>query len=139
MTRSRPAVTCDTSVLIPALVDWHPRHADVRRVVARDVTALPAHVLLEAYSVLTRLPAPHRLRRAAAAEALAGISLPLISVAPEDVTALVAGLAQRDVSGGATYDALVGATALAHGAELLTCDRRARATYDGLGVRYRLV
>lgn len=139
MTRPQLAVTCDTSVLIPALIGWHSRHGDARQHLTEDVTAMPAHVLLEAYSVLTRLPAPHRLRPTAAAEVLAGITLPVIGLPPEDVPSLVAGLAQHGVSGGAAYDALVGATALAHDAELLTSDRRARTTYDGLGVRYRVV
>ena len=139
MTRLRAAVTCDTSVLIPALIGWHPRHDDARQHVTTDVTTLPAHVLLEAYSVLTRLPAPHRLRPIAAAEALALITLPVIGLPPQDVSSLVASLAQHGVSGGATYDALVGASALAHDAELLTSDRRARTTYDELGVRYRVV
>lgn len=103
------------------------------------MTTLPAHVLLEAYSVLTRLPAPHRLRPGAAADAVSGIDIPVIGLASQDVPALVADLAHHRVLGGAVYDALVGATAVAHDAELLTSDRRARTTYDALGVRYRVV
>jgi predicted nucleic acid-binding protein len=42
--------------------------------------------------------------------------------------------ARRDIRGGAAYDALIGATARSAGAKLYTCDRRARATYELLGV-----
>jgi len=38
------------------------------------------------------------------------------------------------VAGGAVYDALVGATAAHHGYRLLSCDRRAEAIYERLGV-----
>ena len=37
------------------------------------------------------------------------------------------------------YDALIARTALTHGLRLLTRDRRARGTYDVLGVDYRIV
>ncbi|MEX0427861.1 PIN domain-containing protein [Nocardioides sp. DS6] len=43
------------------------------------------------------------------------------------------------VGGGATYDALIAATAQHHEHRLLTADRRARATYDALGVDYEVV
>jgi predicted nucleic acid-binding protein len=38
------------------------------------------------------------------------------------------------VTGGATYDALIASTAVAHGASLATCDRRAAAAYKALAV-----
>ena len=41
--------------MIAALAAWHEQHEMAARALA-DVTALPAHVALEAYSVLTRLP-----------------------------------------------------------------------------------
>ena len=43
------------------------------------------------------------------------------------------------IAGGAIYDALVGATARAHGLLLLSRDRRAKPTYDLLGVSVRLI
>jgi predicted nucleic acid-binding protein len=48
-------------------------------------------------------------------------------------------LAVHNVIGGATYDALVGSTARAAGATLLTRDRRALRTYELLQVEYELV
>ncbi len=49
---------------------------------------------------------------------------------------LLARLAGEGIRGGAVYDALIGATALHHGATLLTMDRRARTTYDVVGAAY---
>lgn len=48
-------------------------------------------------------------------------------------------LAPLGISGGATYDALVGEAARTAGHRLLTRDQRARRTYDLLGVDYELV
>jgi toxin FitB len=47
---------------------------------------------------------------------------------------LLEGLAGRGVSGGATYDALVAATARSVGLLLMTADQRAEETYRRLGV-----
>ncbi len=44
-------------------------------------------------------------------------------------------LADSQIIGGATYDALIGLTARESGAELLSCDRRAAVTYEALGVQ----
>ncbi|HEY7951998.1 MAG TPA: hypothetical protein VID70_03360 [Solirubrobacteraceae bacterium] len=43
-------------------------------------------------------------------------------------------LAGLSIAGGAVYDALVGVTAAHHGYRLLSCDRRAEAVYERLGV-----
>lgn len=50
----------DTSVCVPSLVGWHEHHEPCRLAAAGGL--VPGHVLLETYSVLTRLPAPHRLQ-----------------------------------------------------------------------------
>jgi predicted nucleic acid-binding protein len=47
----------------------------------------------------------------------------------------VLALPENEISGGAAYDALVAATAVRCGAELITCDRRAVAVYERYGVR----
>ena len=47
---------CDTSVLVPALVSWHEAHERARAAI-REVSCVPAQVLVECYSVLTRLGA----------------------------------------------------------------------------------
>lgn len=48
-------------------------------------------------------------------------------------------LAAHNVTGGATYDALVASTAKAAGATLLTRDRRVVRKYDLLQVEYELL
>lgn len=130
--------TCDTSVLVPALAAWHGDHGTARRALLR-VAALPAHVLIEAYSVFTRLPAPHRVDAADAASAIGALDLELLQLPGGEHRTLVRRLAEAGVSGGAVYDGLVAAAAAHHGLLLLTRDRRARATYDVVGARYALV
>lgn len=48
---------------------------------------------------------------------------------------LLPSLADSDILGGATYDALIGLTARESGTELLSCDRRAAVTYEAVGVQ----
>ena len=48
-------------------------------------------------------------------------------------------LSAAGIRGGATYDALIAATAAAEGATLVTCDRRALGTYERIGVDVELV
>lgn len=43
-------------------------------------------------------------------------------------------LAELSIAGGAAYDAIVALTAADHGLTLLSCDVKARTTYDRLGV-----
>lgn len=96
---------------------------------------------METYSVLTRLPPPHRVAPAAVHAYLTDIAsgdryLTLDGLAHRR---LINRLAERNVTGGATYDALVGLTAKAGGATLLTRDVRAARTYERLRVEYELV
>lgn len=130
-------LACDTSVLMPSLVAWHPDHTDSRRAM-RDVTVVPAHVLLETYSVLTRLPPRQRITPDDAAAAIAALGLEVVALSAAEHQQLVARLAAAGIGGGAVYDALVGATAREHGRTLVTRDVRARATYDAMGVRFRM-
>lgn len=130
-------LACDTSMLVPALVAWHPEHHATRSALG-ELDAIPAHVVLETFSVLTRLPTPHRFTAADAGALVGAIGLPIIGLPAGDHLDLVGELVLGGIHGGATYDALVAATARHHGAELITRDRRARHTYDTLGVRYRM-
>lgn len=129
----------DTSVVVAAFASWHESHALARRAVD-DEPALVAHCALETYSVLTRLPAPHRapaeLVVAFLAERFPGAPLTLPGAAQGKLPGRLAALG---VVGGASYDALVAATALHHEATLLTLDARALGTYERVGVRVRLL
>jgi predicted nucleic acid-binding protein len=131
--------TCDTSVLIPALLPWHEHHETARSALGSDLPALPAHVLIETYSVLTRLPAPHRLSATVVVEALTAISGRLLTLAPDRYLSTIKGLAAGGVKGGAVYDGIIAATALQHSRVLLTFDRRALKTYEIVGSDVRLL
>lgn len=128
----------DSSVLIPALAQWHPKHLQARAALA-DVNVVIAHVLVETFSVLTRLPAPHRVSPADAAAAVAGLPWKAIALEPEAHGRLVADAGRFGIAGGAVYDALIAATAKRHGVTVLTRDQRSRRTYERLGADYRLI
>jgi predicted nucleic acid-binding protein len=129
----------DTSVVIAAFSSWHEQHEQA--LAALDTSPeLPAHVALEAYSVLTRLPSPNRAKPADVRQFLAHeFQSPYLALSGAQVGELIAELEERAITGGATYDAVVGATARAFGATLFTCDRRAQRTYDRLGVALNFI
>jgi predicted nucleic acid-binding protein len=132
-------IAVDTSVVVAAFASWHEGHAIALAALARR-PRLPAHVALESFSVLTRLPPPHRARPAVVAEFLSatfhGAPLALPAKAHLD---LIATVTRAGLAGGAIYDAVVGATAKRAGATLLTRDRRAVSTYEALGVRHEMI
>ncbi|MER3411087.1 MAG: VapC toxin family PIN domain ribonuclease, partial [Thermoleophilia bacterium] len=51
--------TPDTSVVVAAFARWHEQH-EAARAAVREAEALVAPVAVESFSVLTRLPPPHR-------------------------------------------------------------------------------
>lgn len=132
-------IAVDTSVVVAALASWHEAHAVASRALKRR-PRIPAHVLIESYSVLTRLPPPHRMQPDLALELLRRRfrETPLTLSGKGHVPLLRLAVEER-VVGGAIYDALVGLTAKSAGATLLTRDRRALPTYDTVGARYELV
>jgi predicted nucleic acid-binding protein len=129
----------DTSVAIAALLADHESH-DVAEGVLGLTTTTIAPVVAETYSVLTRLPAPLRLDAAQAA-AIVNVRLrsPRVALDADDYASLLERFAAAGVSGGATYDGLIALTALEHGLELLSLDRRATRTYRALGVDFQLL
>lgn len=132
-------ITADTSLTVAAFASWHEAHTQAVRAL-RQVDALPSQVLVETYSVLTRLPPPHRSPSDVVASYLAErFSARPLTLPPSEVLALI-DLAQRqDIAGGAIYDAVVALSALRARATLLTSDRRAARTYDLVGARYDLI
>jgi predicted nucleic acid-binding protein len=96
---------------------------------------LAGHAWFETYSVLTRLP-PGARRSPAVVRALLDRNFPGAWFLDAPATVTLAGeLARLGIAGGAVYDALVGAAARHHGAQLLTRDARAMRTYAALGVQ----
>jgi predicted nucleic acid-binding protein len=123
----------DTSCLIAAVCGWHERHrvaaAEIERRLARgERLSVAAHALSEAYAVLTRLPAPHRLAPADAWELLQANftdGVLVVALSARQQVALLRRLAKAGVSGGHTYDAVIAVCAVQAGARaLLTFNAR---------------
>ncbi|MFN2569835.1 MAG: PIN domain-containing protein [Candidatus Dormibacteria bacterium] len=126
-------------MVIAAFATWHEhhQHADLA-IDAR--TRLVAHCALETYSVLTRLPPPHRSPQHLVRDFLAErFPDPYLVLDEAAHRALISRLPERGIVGGATYDALVGSTAVAAGATLVTLDGRAASTYRRCGVDIHLL
>ncbi|MEJ7731251.1 MAG: PIN domain-containing protein [Polyangiaceae bacterium] len=130
----------DTSVLVAAFASWHEQHQTASAALER-VDAVVAHALLETYSVLTRLPAPPRMLPAVVSKFLdltCGRHAAFALTATEQ-RKLVATCAARGLSGGAVYDAVIGATCVRAGLRLLTLDGRAQPTYAMVGAEHELL
>jgi predicted nucleic acid-binding protein len=133
-------IVIDTSVAIPVALPGHEHHAIARSSLPDGRTRLIAHVGIEAYSVLTRLPPPRRFDPVVALTYLRDeYEHPPAALQPDRYDTLLELAGTKGITGGAMYDALVGMTAKGLGATLLTLDRRAIKTYDLLGVDYRLI
>ena len=129
----------DTSVVIAAFASWHESH-DVARRVLDGGLRLIEHCALEIYSVLTRLPPPHRASSTVVRAFLeARFPQPLLRLSAPAYKQFILELPDWGVTGGAAYDALVAATAAGCGADLVTCDRRALLVYERYGVRIQLL
>jgi hypothetical protein len=122
---------------VAALAAWHDRHEAAAAALA-EVRALPAHAMLEAYSVLTRLPGGLAVPAAEAAAVLeARFDAAPLRLDARGRRRLLRTFADAGVHGGASYDGLVALEAQAHDETLVTLDERARQTYARLGVAYR--
>ena len=132
-------IAADTSFVVAAFASWHETHAAARRALDAGLRLIE-HCALETYSVLTRLPAPHRSSGTVVREFLeARFRQPYLRLSARAYKDFVLRLPEHGISGGSAYDALVAATAAACGAELLTCDRRAMPIYERYGTIVRLV
>lgn len=132
-------IAVDTSVVVAGFASWHEGHRSAAAALARK-PRVPAHVLVEAYSVLTRLPPPHRAPSDLVATFLVERfpEAPLVLPARAHVE-LVQASARVGLAGGAVYDALIAATVRHAGATLLTRDLQARSVYERMKVRYELL
>ncbi|MBA3622622.1 MAG: PIN domain-containing protein [Actinomycetota bacterium] len=130
-------IAVDSSVAVAAFGEWHRLNLSARAVLDEGA-ALPAHALLETYSVLTGFPPPHRAAPALVDAWLDDRFPEVLPPPPQgEQRALVRTLASAGRTGGAVYDALVALTARLAGAVLVTADTRAAATYDLVGVELR--
>lgn len=117
-------IVADSNVIISALLDWHqfnPRALPaINQALADKLLVVPQHVLIESFSVMTRLPPPRRVSPPRFFELLHDTlgSCRIIST-PADRTWQF--LRERDdrTSGGSLYDALIAITAIDAGAARL--------------------
>ena len=130
-------IAVDTSVAIAAFGTWHELNDAACSVLDGGAT-IPAHALIETYSVRTGFPPPHRAPPGLVDEWLDS-RFPSVWAppSPSEQRELVRVMARAGRAGGAIYDALVGLTAKLHGAVLVTADRRAAETYELIGVEVR--
>jgi len=129
----------DTSVAVAAFASWHEHHV-VADSAVRESSRLIAHCALETFSVLTRLPPPHRAPAHLVRDFLAArFPHPYVALDGEAYRALIPRLVELGIAGGATYDALVAMTAYHASETLLSCDVRAARTYERVGADFRLL
>ena len=128
----RPDVLVDSSVAIPLVVVDHEHHRLARRAVSRRRLGLAGHAAFETFSVLTRLPTPARRPPAVVAEVLRASFPGTLFLGADDAASLFRRLAELGIAGGAVFDALVGAVAVARDLPLVTRDVRALDVYRAL-------
>lgn len=138
-TAGEPIVLVDTSVAVPLLVGDHAAHDVVFDALGDRRLGLAGHAAFETFSVLTRLPPPARRGPAVVDRILQASFADSRFLSDRAGAHLFAGLARVGISGGAVYDALVGATAVEHDLVLATRDERALGVYRALEVRVEVV
>jgi predicted nucleic acid-binding protein len=125
-------VAVDTNVIVAALLEWHERHREASDALEDALQAgalsLSLHALLEAYAVMTRLPAPHRLHPRDAYKLLYDNfyrSAETTWLEKRELWKLLESLQEHGLAGGKTYDAYILACALkAKASSLITFNRR---------------
>ncbi|MBA3393294.1 MAG: type II toxin-antitoxin system VapC family toxin [Deltaproteobacteria bacterium] len=133
-------LAADTSVLVASFASWHEHHEVALEAIAR-LDVVVSHCLLETYSVLTRLPTPHRMAPSIVSQflQLAFKDHAVIALSAAEQRALVPRCATHGIAGGMVYDGLIASTCMEHRVRLLTLDARARQTYAALGVDHELL
>lgn len=123
----------DSSVVVAAFATWHEHHAIARKAMSSR-PRLVAHAAVESYSVLTRLPPPHRANPSIVhAFITQRFTEPFLTLSEAGYQEFLATVAARQILGGPAYDALIAVTAAEHQATLLSLDQRAAATYEAIG------
>ncbi len=110
----------DTSCTIAAVCAWHEHHDRAGREIERrlrqaDPMFVAAPALVEAYAVLTRLPAPHRLSARDAVTLLQAnfmLGGKVVALDGKAYRALLRGAPGDGIAGGQIYDAVIAACAI---------------------------
>jgi predicted nucleic acid-binding protein len=135
----RQVALLDTSTAVALVVEDHEAHVATLDAVRGRRLGLAGHAWFETYSVLTRLP-PGLRRSPADALRLLVRNFPASGFLGEAEAADLGGdMARLGISGGAVYDALVGAAARQHRLPLVSADTRARPVYEALGLDIELI
>jgi predicted nucleic acid-binding protein len=139
MKSSKRHLVLDTSCIVPLVCGWHEHHAVTARAVEDYLTegfalAIAAHSLVEAYAVLTRLPAPHRVAPTAAFDILErnfGEAAETFGLTARETWTFLGRAPAAGVAGGRTYDAMIAASARkADSPVLLTWNLRHLAIFE---------
>ncbi|MBI4585044.1 MAG: PIN domain-containing protein [Planctomycetes bacterium] len=111
-------VVPDTSCLVAAVASWHEHHEATWKEFERchrqgDLILIAGHTLLEAYAVLTGLPAPHRISPAQAFALLKGNwgANQVASIDEKGYWRLLEQGSVDGICGGSIYDANIAAIA----------------------------
>ena len=129
----------DSSAAIALVVAGHEAHQETLEAVRGRRLGLAGHAWFETYSVMTRLPAGLRRTPTDTFQILLRNFPESGFLGEPDTASLAEEMAQLGISGGAVYDALVGAAARQHRRRLISADARARVTYEVLGVEVEFV
>jgi predicted nucleic acid-binding protein len=120
--------------MVAAICGWHEHHGRAadeirRRLTAGESMVIALPTIIETYSVLTRLPPPHRLSPMGALTLLEanflGADRETVALTVDDYRAIVQSAPVRGIAGGRVYDAVI--VACAHAAKvgtLLTFNER---------------
>lgn len=142
MTNAVPVFFVDTSCIIACVCGWHVHHTQAvaeieRRLATSEKMATAAHAAAEAYAVLTRLPAPHRLSPSDALALIDGNFLDIaVALDASGYRELLRRAGTDGISGGRTYDAIIAECALrAQANTLLTFNARHFANLEAAGIR----
>lgn len=139
MTSVEPDALVDTSVAVAIALGGHVHHSVAVTSTAGMVLGLAGHAAFESYSVLTRLPPPER-QSPSAVRRLLNTNFPAQCPLPAQAqVTLWDSLAERQIAGGAVYDALVAEAARHYDLPLITLDQRAVPTYISRGIDIRML
>jgi predicted nucleic acid-binding protein len=146
MAREQARIALDSSYLIALLSSWHAQHprtlGSYQHWSDRNAQIiLPAHTILECYSVLTRLPAPYRLPPDIALQAMHenfSRTAVVVGVKGGGLWERIESFSRLKLGGGQVYDALIAWCAADAGATiLLTWNLRHFATIAPPGLEVR--
>jgi predicted nucleic acid-binding protein len=118
----------DTNCLVAAVCSWHDHHRRAknemdRRLAQGEALVIAAPSLVEAYSVLTRLPAPRRLSADEAFALLSGSffgpDIRIVALNADDYGELLRESARGGIIGGRVYDGVIARCAVAARVDVL--------------------